>query len=98
MKQTWNNKKSQNLFKAFTLLKTREEAANFCRDLMTESEIKELSGRWQVAKELNKGKSQRQVSKETNVSIATVTRVNHWLKKGMKGYKNILNKLEYQKE
>ena len=88
--QNWNNSKTQELFKAFLTLGNVDEVAAFCRDLMTEAEIEEFAARFQVAKRLNTGESQRQVSKITGVSIATVTRVNQWLKRGMGGYLNVL--------
>jgi TrpR-related protein YerC/YecD len=89
----WKNEKNKSLFKAFSKLETEEEVANFCRDLMTESEIEEFASRWQVAQELFKGNSQRKVSAETGVSIATVTRVNQWLQRGEGGYKLLLERL-----
>ncbi len=91
---SWRNSKTDNLFTAFLQLKTTDEVANFCRDLMTEPEINEFAGRWEVAQALAEGKSQRQTSAETGVSIATVTRVNQWLKRGMGGYQSVINKLK----
>lgn len=91
----WRDSKTDNLFAAFLQLKTVDEVAAFCRDLMTEPEIKEFAGRWQVAQELASGKPQRQVSAETGVSIATVTRVNQWLKRGMGGYQDVINKINH---
>jgi len=91
------NKKKKQLFNAFLKLKDEKEVANFCRDLMTESEIEEFSGRFDVALKLAQGKPQRQTSKETGVSIATVTRVNQWLKRGMNGYKTVIKRLNSAK-
>lgn len=89
----WENKNTKELCSALLLLSTEKEAMHFLRDLLTEPEIIEFGSRFKVAKELNKGKSQRKVAAETGVSIATVTRVNQWLKRGMGGYKLILDKL-----
>lgn len=89
----WRNSKTNNLFAAFLQLKTVDEMAAFCRDLMTEAEIQGFSGRWEVAQQLAEGKPQRKISADTGVSIATVTRVNQWLKRGMGGYQNVINKL-----
>jgi len=60
---------------------------------MTIDEIEEFASRWQVAKALNEGRTQREIAKDTGVSITTVTRVNQWLKRGMGGYKLVLKKL-----
>lgn len=95
MNQSWRNKKTEELFSAFLQLRTTDEVAAFCRDLMTEAEINEFAGRFAVAVELNEGKPQRQVSQETGVSIATVTRVNQWLQRGMNGYKTVLSRLNH---
>jgi len=89
----WENKNTKELCTALLLLSTEKEAMQFLRDLLTEPEIIEFGSRFKVARELNKGKSQRKVAAETGVSIATVTRVNQWLKRGMGGYKLILDKL-----
>ncbi len=97
MNNKWRNKKTKELFEAFLQLRTVDEVARFCRDLMTESEIEEFAGRFAVAVELNKGKPQRQVSQETGVSIATVTRVNQWLKRGMNGYRLVLDRIKTSK-
>jgi len=86
----WLNNNSKQLFRALALVSNEVDMANFCRDLMTETEIEALTGRWQVAQFLESGLSQREVSEKTGVSIATVTRVNQWLNRGMNGYKNVL--------
>jgi TrpR-related protein YerC/YecD len=89
------DQKSVQLYNAFLKLKTIEEVANFCRDLMTESEINEFVGRFDVALKLTEGKSQRKVAAETGVSIATVTRVNQWLLRGMNGYRTAISRLNH---
>jgi TrpR-related protein YerC/YecD len=83
----------KNLIQAWLLLQDEKEVAGFCRDLMTLAEISELSLRLEVANQLNQGKTQRMVAKETGASIATVTRVNQWLKRGKGGYKLVLERL-----
>jgi len=87
--------KTNSLFKAFLLLKKADEVGRFCRDLMTEQEIEEFASRWEVAQKLNEGKSQRDVSLKTGVSIATVTRVNQWLKRGKNGYQLVLERMSH---
>lgn len=90
MNNEWLNKNSKKLFRALSSIENEEDMANFCRDLMTESEIEAFSGRWQVALLLSKGESQRNASEKTGVSIATVTRVNRWLNRGTGGYKKVI--------
>lgn len=96
MENNWKNPKSNKLFEAFLKLKSKEEVAAFCRDLMTEDEIEEFAGRFEVALLLEKGLPQREVSKKSGVSIATVTRVNKWLNRGMNGYKTVISRFNHQ--
>lgn len=81
------------LFEAILSLKTKDEAANFFRDLLTMAEIKEFTNRWQMVKMLVSGKSYIEVASELNVSTTTVTRVAHWLHHGMGGYKSVADGL-----
>ncbi len=83
----------KNLYQALISLQTEAEAAAFCRDLLTFAEIEEFKQRFTVADLLDQGKTQREVAKLTGASIATVTRVNQWLKRGEGGYKLVLERL-----
>jgi len=89
-----NETKYKNLFEAFLSLDSVDEVRDFCIDLMTPQEVEAFADRWEVAWQLNKGNSQRKVSTDTKVSIATVTRVNRFLTRGADGYKNVLSKLQ----
>jgi TrpR-related protein YerC/YecD len=91
--QKWRTNNTDELFNAFLKLGNTEEVASFCRDLMTEAEIEEFASRFQIAKLLYQGKSQRVIAKELGVSITTVTRVNQWLQRGEGGYKNVMDKI-----
>lgn len=80
------------LFKAILKLENEKEAADFFRDLLTLPELEEFANRFQMAKLLNEGKSYLEVARLTHSSTTTVTRVAHWLYKGMGGYKKVLEK------
>lgn len=82
------------LVQVFSVLTTKEELSLFLRDIFTEAEIAEFSGRLRVAQVLSEGKSQRTVAKETGISIATVTRVNKWLKRGNGTYQLVIDRLK----
>lgn len=90
---TYPTSAMKELFEAILSLKTKEEAANFFRDLLTMAEIKEFTNRWQMVKMLVSGKSYVDVAETLNVSTATVTRVAHWLHHGMGGYKAVADGL-----
>ena len=81
------------LFDAILSLKTKEEAANFFRDLLTMAEIKEFTNRWQMVKMLVAGKSYIAIADKLKVSTATVTRVAHWLHHGMGGYEDLSSRV-----
>lgn len=81
------------LITALLLIDNKKLMFSFLRDLLTEQEIEEFANRLEVAKLLKSGMPQRDVSAQTGVSIATVTRVNYWLTRGMNGYNQVLNLL-----
>lgn len=88
------NSQEKKLFQSFLQFKTAKEVESFCRDLMTEAEIRDFAGRLEVAKKLDAGYPQRSVSEKTGVSIATVTRVNKALTGKDKGYRLLIDRLK----
>jgi TrpR-related protein YerC/YecD len=71
--------------------KTEEEMANFLRDIGTLSELQSWGERLEVARQLSKGLSYREVAKVTGASTTTVTRVAKFIENGPGGYRKILN-------
>lgn len=65
----------------------------FLRDLLTPHELKEISLRWQIIKQLNEGTPQRQIAKNLGVSIATVTRGSKELSDKHGGFKKVLERI-----
>ena len=55
-------------------LKTDKEIYNFLLEILTESEVATLSKRWRILKMLKEGRTQRDISKELQVSLCKVTR------------------------
>lgn len=86
-------KEMQDLFEAISTLKNPTELEKFFRDLMTIKELEDISIRWQIAKELNKGIPYLEIAKKYGVSTTTVTRVALWLHHGQNGYKTALSRL-----
>ena len=85
-----DNSRMDQLISAFLSIDNKNLMFAFLRDLLTQPEMDELANRLEVARLLNDGISQREVSGITGVSIATVTRVNQWLNRGNNGYKQAL--------
>lgn len=66
----------------------------FVRDVMTESEIREISARLEAARLLRLGTRYTEVISATELSSRTVARVSHWLHEGKGGYAAALELLE----
>jgi len=90
----WKNEKLKNLAKAFSVLKTPHDIANFLRDLCTLDELEEMSDRWEIVLLLSQGKTYREITQKTGLSSTTITRVAFWLNHGETGYKTALEKLK----
>lgn len=84
----------QELFLAISTLKNPTELEQFFRDLMTIKELEDVSVRWQIAKELEKGVPYLTIAKKYKVSTTTVTRVALWLNHGQNGYKTALSRIK----
>ena len=85
------SEKEKNLIQAFTLLKNKEEVADFLRDLLTLAEIGEFANRLEMVRLLKKGYSYLKIAKEIGTSTTTVTRVAHWYYHGCGGYARIVD-------
>lgn len=59
-------------------------------NLLTPQEMEEMALRLQIFKGLLENKSQRELAKELNVSLATVSRGNRELKYGKPGLRKVL--------
>lgn len=91
----WRNEDTAALFDAILQLETRDEAAAFFRDLCTRRELEEMRQRWAVARLLTTHIPYREISDQTGVSTATITRINQWLQHGAGGYRLLLDRLGY---
>jgi TrpR-related protein YerC/YecD len=87
--------KQTDLYEAIIKLQNSEECEAFFRDLCTPREIKDIKERWLVAQLLASGNySYRDISKETGVSLSTITRVARFLfQESYNGYRMMINKL-----
>lgn len=75
---------------AMTSCKSEQDMTAFLRDIATLSELQAMSERLEVAKQLSRGLSYRQVSKQTGASTTTVTRVARFIESGEGGYRKFL--------
>lgn len=80
---------------AFLLLKNREEALLFLKDLCTPKEITDMAERFAVSELLDRSDlSYRDIQRITGASLTTIGRVARFLKtEPYKGYKLILKRM-----
>ena len=95
---TWRNQDTKALFSTMLSLETADEAALFFRDLCTLKELADLSQRWAVVRQLDRGLSYREISSITGAATATITRINQWLRHGMGGYRLALARMKSKAE
>ena len=91
----WETKENKQLIEAFLILKNKDEAKRFLRDLMTEQEIKEFASRLEAARLLTKDTQYCAIIERTGLSSTTIARISKWLKGSLGGYRIILNRLHH---
>jgi len=82
----------QALVRAFLSIKTGDDMEAFLRDVASLSELQAMSERLEIAKQLARGLSYRQVAANTGASTTTVTRVSRSFENGKGGYRKLLAK------
>ena len=78
---------------AVLLLRDRDDATRFLRDLCTLAELEQLMQRWQIVCLLEQKVSYLEIAERIGTSTATVTRVAHWLRHGTGGYRVVLERM-----
>ena len=87
-------KMADQFYSAILSLETKDECRAFFEDICTIKEMQDLMQRLQVASMLSKRMNYLEISKETSVSSATISRVNRCLNYGDGGYNTVLGRLE----
>ncbi|MBQ6431327.1 MAG: TrpR-like protein [Oscillospiraceae bacterium] len=85
------------LYQAILTLHTPEELHRFFLDLCTQSELSAIEQRYEVAKMRYNGMIYNDILNKTNVSSATVSRVNRSLLNGEGMYEVVFGRLKEQK-
>lgn len=78
---------AQSLYGAFLTLEKPEEVRQFLLDLCTPSEVEAIVDRWWTASLLKEGRSYRDISEITGVSVTTIGRVARYMNMGEGGYR-----------
>ena len=82
------------LYRAILSLESEDECMKFLDDVLTPKEISDIAQRLKAAHMLSEGKSYLEVSLETGMSTATISRVSKALERG-EGYKTVIDRLKY---
>ena len=86
------------LFDTILGLQTREDCYAYFSDLCTVRELQDMAQRLDVAILLREGKNYQEISAQTAVSSATISRVNRCLLYGKGGYRLALDKYDAEEE
>lgn len=85
---------SSDLYRAILTLKTPEECYAFFLDLCTQTEMRAIEQRYEVAKMLSQGMIYNDILAITGASSATVSRVNRSLLNGTNAYQMIFDRMQ----
>ena len=85
------------LISAFASANNPTDSALLLQDLLTETEIKNLSKRLRIAKLILSGQTHEEIVQELHCSHATVTKVGMWLNSAGDGFKKVVQKLPKRK-
>ena len=86
------------LINAFALTKDALTSSLFLQDLLTASEIKNLSKRLRIAKLLLEEKKYKEIVDDLHCSYGTIAKVGSWLEEAGEGLKKVIRKLPKRKK
>ena len=87
------DEQNDQLCRAVLTLNSVDECYQFFEDICTIKEMQDLMQRLQVALMLSKGMNYQEISSQTSVSSATISRVNRCLNYGEGGYGIVLERM-----
>lgn len=82
------------LMKTIVSLESPEECLAFFEDLCTVKEIRDMAGRLETVFLLSEGRNYQEITAQTGISSATISRVKRCLEYGSGGYVNAVKKSE----
>ncbi len=85
------------LCEAIAALRSSRECADFLADLCTPAELEAMADRWRAVQLLKAGKSYREISQATGMSVTTVGRVARFMTMGRGGYELVYNRTHRRK-
>ena len=85
--------KNDDFYKAIMLLKDEEECYSFFRDVCTQTELRAMEQRFEVARLLTKGMVYNEILERTGASSATISRVARSLNDSTGGYDRVFERM-----
>lgn len=82
------------LIRAVVAIDDEELCSDFFKDLFTVTEVEQFAQRLRAAKLLLEGKTYARIIEQTEISSATLSRVNNCVRHGSGAYKRILEKIK----
>ena len=79
-------------YEALLAVRNIRECEAFLKDLCTPAELEALADRWRAVRLLKAGKTYRQISQQTGMSVTTVGRVARFIEFGNGGYQTIFQR------
>lgn len=89
-----NSDPQSELYRAILTLESPEECYAFFHDLCTQTELRAIEQRYEVAKMLHEGMIYNDILAKTGASSATVSRVNRSLMNGNDAYSMIFDRVK----
>lgn len=94
-KPLWQTPETQQLAEVLAQINNQQTMQSFLRDVMTEKEIIEISGRLEAARMLAEGKKYVEIIDKTKLSSRTVARISDWMQNGQGGYQAALTSMHH---
>ncbi|MBA7622259.1 Trp operon repressor [subsurface metagenome] len=71
-------------------IQDKELIEEFLSCILTKNELREIDGRWELVKLLEKGWSQRKIARKLGMSLCKITRGSRELKKENSAFKRVV--------
>jgi TrpR family transcriptional regulator, trp operon repressor len=84
-------KKITEIARALAVTRDEKMIEKFLRSLLTETEIDEISSRWELTKLIDSGMTQRKIAEKLHLSLCKITRGSKELKKKSSPFKYMID-------
>ena len=89
--------KNDDFYRAILQLKSEEECYSFFRDVCTQTELRAMEQRFEVARLLTQGMVYNEILERTGASSATISRVARSLSDSTGGYERVFERMNHGK-